>query len=247
MTSPLIVVLNESTAVSDADCQAFAAAANKAAQDVFAKAYGYWGRVKFWPKAKGAPPSNAWQLGFFDNSDQAGALGYHDATPAGLPLGKAFAGTDKQYGYDPNVTASHELWEMLGDPDIVRVYQIDDKTFGAYELSDPVEADDLAFDVDGVKLSDFVYPAWFESYNQDGPFDHTRAVTKPFSMAQGGYVSVWTPTTGWTQKFADEADIRYAARPRVGSRRERRRTKASGLWLPSATEVGRAVNPEEIA
>jgi len=39
-----------------------------------------------------------WWVVVLDNSDQAGALGYHDLTSAGLPISKVFAGTDKQYG-----------------------------------------------------------------------------------------------------------------------------------------------------
>jgi hypothetical protein len=42
----------------------------------------------------------------------------HDTTPDGLPLGKVFAGTDKAFGTQWTVTASHELLEMLGDPAI---------------------------------------------------------------------------------------------------------------------------------
>ena len=51
-----------------------------------------------------------------DDSDQAGALGYHDLTSAGLPMGKVFARTDLQNNLSWTVTVSHELLEILGDP-----------------------------------------------------------------------------------------------------------------------------------
>jgi hypothetical protein len=35
-----------------------------------------------------------WGLDFFENTDQASDLGYHDLTSDGAPLGKVFAGTD---------------------------------------------------------------------------------------------------------------------------------------------------------
>ena len=53
-----------------------------------------------------------------DDSDQASALGYHDMTSEGLPLGKVFGTTNLKFGTNWTVTASHELLEMLGDPSI---------------------------------------------------------------------------------------------------------------------------------
>jgi len=47
-----------------------------------------------------------------DDSDQAGALGYHDLTSDGLPIGKVFAASDLKAGTSWTVTASHELLEM---------------------------------------------------------------------------------------------------------------------------------------
>jgi hypothetical protein len=36
------------------------------------------------------PAPDGWWLVFLDNSDQAGALAYHDLTNEGLPLSKVF-------------------------------------------------------------------------------------------------------------------------------------------------------------
>lgn len=60
----------------------------------------------------------SWWLGIFDDSDVPGALGYHDVTNEGLPLGKVFAGTDIKYEANWTVALSHELLEMLADPEI---------------------------------------------------------------------------------------------------------------------------------
>ena len=57
-----------------------------------------------------------WQISVTDNPDQAGALGYHELTSRGTPLGKVFAGLDLQSGGSWTVTLSHELLEMLADP-----------------------------------------------------------------------------------------------------------------------------------
>jgi hypothetical protein len=39
-------------------------------------------------------------------------------TPQGQPIGYTFAKTDFAYGEEPSTTLSHELLEMMGDPDI---------------------------------------------------------------------------------------------------------------------------------
>src|SRR5437870_13189458 len=105
-------------------------------------------------------------LVMLDNSDQANALGYHDLSPSGMPLGKAFAGEDIRNGLQWPVTVSHEMCEMLADPDVNLTVFVQDAnpTSGvlyAYENCDACEADSLAYSMGGVKVPDFVYPAWF--------------------------------------------------------------------------------------
>ena len=173
------------------------------------------------------PPADAWVVAVLDNSDQAGALGYHDLTPAGLPLGKVFAGTDRQYNQKVSVTLSHELLEMLGDPWMNLTAQSDDGKFYAWEACDAIEADQLGYDINGVTVSDFVTPHWFG--HGAGPVDFKQRVTTPFELAAGGYISVFDPASGqgWQQVTARQPAQLSAAelihsRPRIGSRRERR-------------------------
>jgi len=175
-----------------------------------------------------------------DNSDQAGALGYHDLTPNGLPMGKIFAGSDLQYGSKWTVTASHELLEMLGDPDINLCASVanDDGSLRlyAYEVADACEADQYAYQIGDVWVSDFVYPAWFESFREPNStqFDKQNHLTAPFQLLPGGYIGILdtTSTHGWTQLTAQGAPPSYELRARVGSRRERRRTTRSH-WMKS--------------
>ena len=96
------------------------------------------------PMDADGPPdiTNMWQLIILDDSDQADALGYHELTAAGLPLGKVFAGSDIADGASWQVTASHELLEMLIDPQINAVTEVDnaDGTMTLYALSTSVTA-----------------------------------------------------------------------------------------------------------
>jgi hypothetical protein len=89
---------------------------------------------------KGTQPSNgSWWLVLLDDSDQANALGYHDLTTEGLPIGKVSA-SDLKAGTSWTVTASHELLEMLGHPNVnLTVFVQNSNTAGilyAYEVRD---------------------------------------------------------------------------------------------------------------
>src|SRR5215468_1483672 len=126
---------------------------------------------------------NCWAVVFLDDADQPGALAYHDLTPEGLPLSKVFVRTTIDDGELVSVSASHELVEMLVDPAInLMTLGPDPKATYAYESADPVEA--LSFPVNGVPMSDFVYPAYFEIFRKAGSvkFDAMGKVNKPFQI-----------------------------------------------------------------
>ena len=150
----------------------------------------------------------SWAVVFLDNADQPGALAYHDLTPDGLPLSKVFVRTTIQNGDLVSVSASHELVEMLVDPAInMMTTGPDSRTMYAYEAADPVES--LSFKVDGVAMSDFVYPAYFEDFRKAGStrFDHLRKVKRPFQILSGGYQIIFR-SGRWTQAYGSKAKAR---------------------------------------
>src|SRR5258708_15005334 len=82
-----------------------------------------------------------------------------------------------------SVSASHELVEMLVDPGInLMTTGPDPKTVYAYESADPVES--LSFPVNGIQMSDFIYPSYFENFHEAGSvrFDQMGKVKKPFEV-----------------------------------------------------------------
>src|SRR5947207_13705271 len=111
---PTIAIVNRSTVISDDKVKAIAAALQIQVKRDLRLHWPIDADVAFLP-GKTKAPKDAWQLVVLDTSDQADALGYHDVTAAGLPLGKAFAKSDLEAGDDPGVTLSHELLEMLVD------------------------------------------------------------------------------------------------------------------------------------
>ena len=67
------------------------------------------------------------------------------------------------------MTASHELLEMLVDPDINMAVLVhptpNESKLYAYEVCDACQDDSFGYDIDGVTVGDFVYPAYFESFH----------------------------------------------------------------------------------
>jgi hypothetical protein len=166
----------------------------------------------------------AWAIVFLDDADQTGALAYHDLTPDGLPVSKVFVKTTIENGEHVSVSASHELVEMLVDPAInMMTTGPDPKTIYAYESADPVEA--LTFNVNGIPMSDFVYPSYFEIFRKPGSvkFDQLNKVTQPFQILSGGYQIVFK-NGKWGQVFGSEVKTKnFAREDRRGHRSETRK------------------------
>lgn len=141
---------------------------------------------------------------FLDNSDQAGALGYHDVTPDGAPYGRVFVeptldngGTILTGASSVAVTASHEAIETIIDPGANLWATTDSGRAVAYEGCDPCESDAYVVHLkDGTEvwLSDFVLPAWFIP-GAPGPYDYLRKIKESFTIAEGGYAIIETVTT----------------------------------------------------
>jgi hypothetical protein len=236
-----ISVINASTVVADNDVQTVVDALQKQVTNDFLPAWGVGAQLTFVPTGT-APPAGTWWLSILDDSDQAGALGYHDITPDGLPLGKVFAGTDLKYGMQWSATASHELLEMLADPNInLTVFVQNDQSTGilyAYEVCDACESENFGYQVGNVLVSDFVYPSWFESFRAMGStqFDQTKQIQNPLQLLAGGYIGVFDVNSGsgWQQQTAEKKPTETLSRGNVGSRRERRRTPRQ-QWVVSHT------------
>ena len=175
---------------------------------------------------------DSWAIVFLDDADQPGALAYHDLTPEGLPLSKVFVRTTLENGELISVSTSHELVEMLVDPAInLMTTGPDPKIVYAYESADPVEA--LSFNVNGIAMSDFVYPAYFEAFHKAGSvkFDHLDKVKRPFQILPGGYQIIykngkWSQILGSaTKKKSFDGEDRRCHRSEI--RKTKKREKAS--------------------
>ena len=234
-----ISVINESTVLTDAEVTPVVIALQQQVTNDFRPIWGIDAELKMIPQGAPATPGT-WWLVILDDSDQAGALGYHDLTPDGLPMGKIFAASDLKAGTSWSVTASHELLEMLADPNInLSVFVQDANTRGtlyAYEVCDACEDDSFGYQINNVLVSDFVYPAWFETFRTEGSaqFDRMNQIKDPLQLLTGGYIGVFSVTggSGWQQQTAEKTPLNLRHRGHVGSRRERRAVSRE-QWLTS--------------
>jgi hypothetical protein len=177
-----------------------------------------------------------WGMVFTDTADEANALGYHDIeTKEGLPLSKVFVKTSYDYGEEPSVTASHELYEMLVDP-AIQMMAVNYKTgvIYAYEVADAPQTE--MYKIGKVPVSNFVYPSHFESFrkprsakNPDVRFDFMGTCKKPFEIRPGGYMSIFS-SGQWSQIFGSKRG-RFEFKPEAHPRAVARSQKASLIAL----------------
>ncbi len=117
-------------------------------------------------------------------------------------------------GVDWSLTASHEVLEMLADPFGNRVVAGDSpkpdqgRVEFLVEVSDPSEAAEFGYTVNGIVVSDFYTPQFFDPIQAPGVrYSFTGAITEPRQVLAGGYLSWHEPVTDhwWQLRFFGDA------------------------------------------
>lgn len=228
-----LVIVNESTIITNEQlAQAMWAFQSQIDNDFF-PVYGEWAKLDI--AAPGvAIPNGTSRMVLADNSNQVGALGYHDLTLNGDPQGFVFAKTDQEYGLNWTVTMSHEILELLADPwcnyMVMRQKGRKFPDMLAYEVCDPVEDDSFAYEILGnglypTMVSDFVWPQYFEP-RAVGPYDQQGKISAPLQILKNGYQLVLSYPGGFHQVFADGAS---SSRHPASERRSRRMSTLPGI------------------
>lgn len=158
----------------------------------------------------------------WDQTDVAGALGYHYQTAQGVPFGFVFAALSKEIGEDWSVTLSHEALELIGDAEtnllVMGPHPKEARdVFHWYEMCDAVQAE--SYEIDGVLVSNFVLPLYFtgtRDFDEIGARNdflgraHDGETLRSFGVNPGGYIGFFDPKTG--QQETVVADTLAAAR-----------------------------------
>ena len=205
----LIAVINESTLVSNADCDTMCKAIQIQLDLHVLPAWNMKsGTIKFYAD-KTKVPGYAWVVNMLDSATQAGALGYHsldnDEVDAFIFAQPVLSNGGVTLVFDPinpqkytvSATLSHEVCEMVGDRfanGFSQGPQIAQGNLYAQELCDPVENDSSGIMVNGVNVavSNFIFPSWLnpEATAANMPFDYLKKLSAPYTMDAGGYMIV---------------------------------------------------------
>ena len=187
--NPTISIVNEST-VANADVRRNLPALQKQITRDFEPAWGWGANLRF------EATKFDMKMVIRDHS-RDGSLGFH--IEGGKPVGYVYAKDDIRDEGEYTSTLSHELLEMIADPNAnlyangpFRWKGRHRVGFFAYEVCDPVQEN--YYKIDGVRVQDFVRPEWFEAFHKKGSMkmDHMRALDAPFTLAPGGYIDVFS-------------------------------------------------------
>lgn len=202
-SNPVIYIRNETNGfMSDEEIASLIPAVQRQVSEHFEPVWGVGARLLL---ARGDVPRDAYQIvvheRWRDDADRD-FTGYH-FSPDGYPVAGIYAREDKSKDGTISETLSHEVLEMLVDP-ACNLYARRASAVGRperiyfYEVCDPVQC--ITYEVGGVKVCNFVYPAWFEDnweVNPEGQqFDHEVKLTHPFEIWPGCYSQVYEAKRG---------------------------------------------------
>jgi hypothetical protein len=162
------------------------------------------------------------------------AIGYHDMNHQAIPYGFVLTDIAEQAGEPWTVTLSHEVLELIADPDVNLMVLAPHPKGGQqpvlrpYEVCDPVQSN--RYQIDGVPVSNFVTPQYFAQ--TEHPMKRTNFLNVPlqqFGLTRGGYFSYLDLSTGkYETEFDDKINGPKVAelKQSMGSaRRQARRIK----------------------
>jgi hypothetical protein len=135
------------------------------------------------------PPEKCWWLNLQDDIKEEGVLGYHGVNAEGLPMAHVGVRSSTQAGMPWSLAASHTLVQLLANPKGTLAVVEGDRVI-PQEICRPCYGEQYAYRINGVLVSDFVLPAWFEDFRKPGStrFDWAGHVNKPFQVLPGAYL-----------------------------------------------------------
>jgi len=194
-----LALVSESNRINVSELTIVAAALQKQATRDFGPIWGVAANVSAFAKLEDVP-TDYWPVIIQDDINSSGAAGVHQDKN-----GQPFALV--QFSNEWPLTASHESLEMLADPFGHRLVAgrfpkaAQGRVNFLVEVCDPCEDRPLAYTVNGVTVSDFCTPHFFDPITAPGVrYSFTGAVSKPRTILEGGYLSWVVPQTNeWFQ------------------------------------------------
>lgn len=210
---PGIAFYSSSTTLSRAELVAGVAAISAQLVEDFCPA---WGKLPieatFYGDPKEIPPGTPTVV-IADRCDVDGALAYHTEQAGGLVTGLVGVLTCQEDSESWTSAASHEALEAAHNP-YVNGWTTATGHGGHRKVSnedaDPVQ--DGVYKKNGVEVSNFVTPEWFDDTPPEGAkFDFLGVLTAPFTKTAGGYFEI--DTNGVVSQLGMKKRHRTRVRP----------------------------------
>lgn len=183
-----VALVSEQSKITMRELSAVAAALQKQATRDLGPIWNVESTVTAFEKLEDLP-LDYWPVIVKDDIGDPSAAGYHEDEN-----GQPFSLVEYSRGW--TLTASHEAMEMLVDP-FGRRLVAGESPIAAQgrvrflvEVCDPSEADKYSYHVNGVRVSDFYTPHFFDPKTNSGVrYSFTEAITAPKQVLPGGYLS----------------------------------------------------------
>jgi hypothetical protein len=208
-----VALISESTNIDATTLAQVSAAIQKQVVRDFRPVWNVEATVDPFPTLEAVPPGY-WTIGIRDDLEGTrGVKGAH-YDEANQPFALV------QYT-DPatwSVMVSHECLEMLVDPSLNRLVSstsIMDKSRVDYllEVCDPCQDASFGYLVNGVRVSDFYTPSYFDPTISSVRYSFAGAITEPRQVLEGGYISWRDPESGdWWQGFRFNGNLSFGNR-----------------------------------
>lgn len=183
-----IVLINQSTKITDAEVESIAHACDAQLRNDVAPAWD----IKHPLRVTITPDTSSYPFFMVDDIPEApGALAYHFVQNNGVPAGKIGVKTTLDAGESVASATSHEAVELQCDI-FCASWSYSDRLqcLIATEACDPVQGDTYDIKVPGgakVGVSNFVTPYYFTEDPLGNALDHLGTLKRPFDIAKGGY------------------------------------------------------------
>jgi hypothetical protein len=236
-----ISIANISESISESDFKTAVHAVERQVKEDFASLWGMDASIRMVDVDRGTKPNPELLLsdailyvGETNDDSQAvdDAVGYHASNMKGIPYGFVFADVAKQIGESWSTTLSHEVLELIADPEVNLLVLAPHPKLAKqvvlrpYEVCDPVQGD--MYIIDGVKVSNFVTPLYFADlpHPTNTQTNHMKLPLQRFGVRPNGYYSYLDISTGQYQNvFGERVDDQRLdeLKELLGSARRQRR------------------------
>jgi len=209
MLTRYVALVSETDEVSFAQLAEIASALQKQATRDFAPIWQISATVSVFESLRQAP-SDYWPIIIRDDINEPGAAGYHtDSNGQPYALVQASANL--------SLTCSHEFMEMLGDPfgnRLVAAHSLKDgqgRVNYLVEVCDPSEGEQFAYSINGIRVSDFYTPNFFDPvFAPSVRYSFTGCIERPRQILEDGYISWMIPATReWWQAFVRGGEMTF--------------------------------------